>query len=126
MQNGFILKQKSKWFNAVSGYASESLINQISQNSFVRLIDIVGTFAKRVDDIEFEHSEYINDNPDQPTGIYSLNYGSSFTPVSYTHLRAHETVLDLVCRLLLEKKKNINTQSDLLYSHKKISYITNM
>ena len=29
-------------------------------------------------------------------------YGPS--PVSYTHLRAHETVLDLVCRLLLEKK----------------------
>ena len=29
-------------------------------------------------------------------------------PVSYTHLRAHETVLDLVCRLLLEKKKNKN------------------
>ena len=28
-------------------------------------------------------------------------------PVSYTHLRAHETVLDLVCRLLLEKQ---NTQ----------------
>ena len=26
-------------------------------------------------------------------------------PVSYTHLRAHETVLDLVCRLLLDKKK---------------------
>ena len=23
---------------------------------------------------------------------------------SYTHLRAHETVLDIVCRLLLEKK----------------------
>src|SRR5665811_56804 len=26
-----------------------------------------------------------------------------YEPVSYTHLRAHETVLDLVCRLLLEK-----------------------
>ena len=26
-------------------------------------------------------------------------------PVSYTHLRAHETVLDLVCLLLLAKKK---------------------
>ena len=25
--------------------------------------------------------------------------------VSYTHLRAHATVLDLVCRLLLVKKK---------------------
>ena len=29
--------------------------------------------------------------------------------VSYTHLRAHETVLDLVCRLLLEKKKNLTS-----------------
>ena len=28
-------------------------------------------------------------------------------PVSYTHLRAHETRHDLVCRLLLEKKKKI-------------------
>ena len=30
--------------------------------------------------------------------------------VSYTHLRAHETVLDLVCRLLLEKKKKPTTR----------------
>src|SRR5665648_1202949 len=29
--------------------------------------------------------------------------------VSYTHLRAHETRHDLVCRLLLEKKKTQNT-----------------
>ena len=37
-------------------------------------------------------------------------------PVSYTHLRAHETVLDLVCRLLLEKKqqKKTNTHNILL------------
>ena len=27
--------------------------------------------------------------------------------VSYTHLRAHETALDIVCRLLLEKKTHI-------------------
>ena len=32
-----------------------------------------------------------------------LNKGSE--TVSYTHLRAHETEADLVCRLLLEKKK---------------------
>ena len=31
--------------------------------------------------------------------------GRGIAPVSYTHLRAHETVLDLVCRLLLEKKQ---------------------
>src|SRR5678816_1541920 len=29
----------------------------------------------------------------------------SWGPVSYTHLRAHETPEHLVCRLLLEKKK---------------------
>src|SRR5674476_1214023 len=29
--------------------------------------------------------------------------------VSYTHLRAHETGRNLVCRLLLEKKKKIQT-----------------
>ena len=29
----------------------------------------------------------------------------NFDPVSYTHLRAHETGRNLVCRLLLEKKK---------------------
>src|SRR5680860_1875038 len=35
------------------------------------------------------------------------NDGTSqcFLPVSYTHLRAHETDSYLVCRLLLEKKK---------------------
>eukprot|EP00658_Telonema_sp_P-2_P051080 TRINITY_DN39101_c0_g1_i4.p1 TRINITY_DN39101_c0_g1~~TRINITY_DN39101_c0_g1_i4.p1 ORF type:complete len:102 (+),score=18.90 TRINITY_DN39101_c0_g1_i4:97-402(+) len=30
-------------------------------------------------------------------------------PVSYTHLRAHETPEHLVCRLLLEKKKTKTT-----------------
>ena len=30
--------------------------------------------------------------------------------VSYTHLRAHETSLHLVCRLLLEKKKAKHAQ----------------
>eukprot|EP00831_Metopus_contortus_P054907 TRINITY_DN4631_c0_g1_i1.p1 TRINITY_DN4631_c0_g1~~TRINITY_DN4631_c0_g1_i1.p1 ORF type:complete len:186 (+),score=30.30 TRINITY_DN4631_c0_g1_i1:66-623(+) len=33
----------------------------------------------------------------------------SLIPVSYTHLRAHETSLHLVCRLLLEKKKKKHT-----------------
>src|SRR5450756_1947506 len=39
-----------------------------------------------------------------PDGQFVL--GVALRPVSYTHLRAHETRHDLVCRLLLEKKKN--------------------
>ena len=43
-------------------------------------------------------------------------------PVSYTHLRAHETVLDHVCRLLLEKKptptiQHVNSPKDTQYTH---------
>ena len=43
------------------------------------------------------------------------------TPVSYTHLRAHETPEHLVCRLLLEKKKQ-KDQHDL--KDTPTSYIT--
>ena len=37
--------------------------------------------------------------------------GVGVEAVSYTHLRAHETVLDLVCRLLLEKKHGITLET---------------
>ena len=37
--------------------------------------------------------------------LHAGNRRHDRAPVSYTHLRAHETVLDLVCRLLLENKK---------------------
>ena len=36
--------------------------------------------------------------------------GVRLVTVSYTHLRAHETVLDIVCRLLLEKNKKNNNK----------------
>ena len=42
-----------------------------------------------------------------PIGVLCNGLGEfdNEIPVSYTHLRAHATVLDLLCRLLLEKKK---------------------
>ena len=43
--------------------------------------------------------------PTVETAAETLLVKSVPEAVSYTHLRAHETVLDLVCRLLLEKKK---------------------
>ena len=36
--------------------------------------------------------------------LINSNYKKETGAVSYTHLRAHETVLDLVCRLLLENQ----------------------
>src|SRR5450756_1798618 len=51
-------------------------------------------------------------------------------PVSYTHLRAHETRHDLVCRLLLEKKKKkthtkINTPKNKINKTKQHNKRTN-
>ena len=40
-----------------------------------------------------------------PKDLLSITVNTSDPPVSYTHLRAHETGRNLVCRLLLEKKK---------------------
>ena len=45
---------------------------------------------------------YTSGTTGNPKGVA---YSHRSNSVSYTHLRAHETVLDLVCRLLLEKKK---------------------
>ena len=38
--------------------------------------------------------------------LYPKRLIGDLVAVSYTHLRAHATVLDLVCRLLLEKKNH--------------------
>ena len=49
--------------------------------------------------------------------LFALAAGATtIAAVSYTHLRAHETVLDLVCRFLLAKKKNIKKNSS-KFSH---------
>ena len=43
--------------------------------------------------------------------LADLARSDSRLAVSYTHIRAHETVLDLVCRLLLEKKNISHTHT---------------
>ena len=46
--------------------------------------------------------------PRQYAGIVAAHTQRQVEAVSYTHLRAHETVLDLVCRPLLETKNTKN------------------
>ena len=40
--------------------------------------------------------------------MFTQEVNKGTNAVSYTHLRAHETSLHLVCRLLLEKKNFFN------------------
>ena len=53
--------------------------------------------------INYINNKFKNKSQLIEANLKSLEHG--YKSVSYTHLRAHETVLDLVCRLLLEKKK---------------------
>ena len=53
-------------------------------------------------------SDVMSGGFDQTANYVPGQYNSTTAnPVSYTHLRAHETPEHLVCRLLLEKKKII-------------------
>ena len=77
------------------------------------------TYADLTQEIIEEHLLIVNSTPlgtfpnitqcpDIPYGYITpdhMLFDLVYNPVSYTHLRAHETELHLVCRLLLEKKK---------------------
>jgi len=81
--SGFQLKQKSKWLNAVSGYADKSTIENLAQRNFVKSLDVVGRFKKSENSIEFEENEIENLNLfAKPNGINSLNYGRSFNQLN--------------------------------------------
>ena len=51
---------------------------------------------------------FLNEKKADAFCCFGFIEGVCVQPVSYTHLRAHETRHDLVCRLLLEKKKKKN------------------
>ena len=68
---------------------------------------------KNTDGIWSDWSEGFNFNI--MMSIPELNQPYNSEAVSYTHLRAHETVLDLVCRLLLEKKKKKTHNNKIRY-----------
>ena len=77
---GFQLKQKTKWFNGVSGWATKSELAQFANLPSVKQLDIVYRFRK--DNLD---EESLNDNPEsnqnlsKPDGTNSYNYGQSFT-----------------------------------------------
>src|SRR5665648_102578 len=61
---------------------------------------------KKLNKIEAEYKDYIiskNQHFQGEKAIIFMIVETSVEAVSYTHLRAHETRHDLVCRLLLEK-----------------------
>ena len=79
---GFHLKQKTKWFNGVSGWATKSELVQIADLPFVKQLDIVYRFRKDNEESLNENPEEQNQNLEKPVGTNSLNYGQSFTQLN--------------------------------------------
>src|SRR5450756_1374164 len=75
--------------------AETSVVDDIS-----KILRTMNELRDKVEFLGYGDTTFFTDeqlNPDFLSRVYQ--------PVSYTHLRAHETRHDLVCRLLLEKKK---------------------
>jgi serine protease AprX len=81
---GFQLKQKSRWFNGVSGWASKDELAQFANLPFVKQLDIVYRFRKDnfEEETQNDNSEELNQNLSKPEGTNSLNYGQSFTQLN--------------------------------------------
>lgn len=89
VNSGFQLKQKSKWLNAVSGYADKTTIENLLSLDFIKSVDVVKTFKKSEDELEFQQTETDKSfNSPQPEGIHSLNYGQSYTQLNLMQVPA--------------------------------------
>jgi subtilisin family serine protease len=84
------VKQKSKWFNAISIYIAKSQIDKIISLNFVKSIDVVYQLPK-------QNKSPLNNNTEnklleQPEGINSYNYGPSLTQLQQINVPAvHNT-----------------------------------
>ena len=87
------------------------LFEKVKGSKFRAASNIFGTierskFLFRNSFIEVQDLIELKGNPmkafKKPFRHLKTAFAAVKAPVSYTHLRAHETVLDLVCRLLLE------------------------
>jgi serine protease AprX len=82
---GFKLKQKTRWFNGISGWATKQQLAQFASLTFVKQLDIVYRFRKENFDEEnhIDKNEELNhQNISKPQGTHSFNYGQSFTQLN--------------------------------------------
>ena len=85
---GFEVKQKSKWFNGVSGYVTKSEIGLISQLSTVKSLDVVHKFKKNYSIEEDAGNQPQGSSLYKQNGINSFDYGQSFTQMNQINVPA--------------------------------------
>ena len=86
ISSGFRVKHKSKWFNAVSGYATSDELKKISELSFIKNIDVVRKFKNQRIDIDETKIYSVNKTNLQPEGVHTYNYGASYTQSAISNI----------------------------------------
>ncbi len=76
--SGIEIKNKSKWFNRISCFATKVQLEQLVDNDFIKKVDLVMKMKKNPDDVELNNTEEVKDNSGSQNNIFSLNYGASF------------------------------------------------
>ncbi len=81
---GFKVKQKTKWFNGVSGLATKSELAQFANLSCVKQLDIVYKFRKDYpeEEIADNNQENPNEQLSKPLETNVYDYGQSFTQLN--------------------------------------------
>jgi subtilisin family serine protease len=85
---GFKVKQKSKWFNGVSGYITKSELGLISQLSTVKSLDVVDKFRADISVEEDAGNQPQSNSLNKQNGINSYDYGQSFTQMNQINVPA--------------------------------------
>ena len=83
---GVKVRQRSKWFNSVSVVGTKAQITSLTTLPFVREIDLLARFRKN--DSEMEQDSGTPPSPQEPDGVYSLDYGASLGQVSQINVPA--------------------------------------
>src|SRR5664280_3759631 len=99
------LKEAS--FHIIAVPTPTNIYNLPDLSPVLKASETVGRILKKGDYVVYESTVYPGCTEEDCIPVLEKfsKMKAGRDSVSYTHLRAHETVLDLVCRLLLEKKK---------------------
>jgi hypothetical protein len=82
---GFLLRQKSKWFNGVSGFLNAGMVKVVSSLPYVKQVDLVEKYRSNIGGLS---KSVVLSNTTLKKDIYSLNYGSSFTQLQQINVPA--------------------------------------
>ncbi len=84
---GLKLRQKSRWFNGISGYTTKENISRIAGYPFVQKIDLVYGFKINYNDVEKDNT-IAPDKIIQPDALVPYNYGISYTQLQQINVPA--------------------------------------